>query len=229
MRAGPKVDVVGAQRQSGELRVRVGVGVGEPATGQHPDPAVVPGFEEAAGRDRHGLGPGRRLQHPVRVPHQGPGNPVTLADIREREASLVAIPFLVDLRVSPSEPPGDGAGAVVGPQRAAASAVLAHRVRGDQVERPGPEPVGGGGQRSDRADLDGVPREVRLERRRGVDPDLLRGTAFQQVDELVAGDLVGEPGATLAQHAAFSVQQDLGGDVDRLDEDPLRVPQPGVR
>ena len=86
--------------------------------------------------------------------------------------------------------------------------------RGDQVERAGPEPVLRAGQRADRADLHGVAGEVRVERASlasGSIADLLAAaTALHQVDELVAGDLVGEPGAALAEHAPLAVEQHLG-------------------
>ena len=120
--------------------------------------------------------------------------------------------------------------------------------RGDQVERARPEPVRRAGQGADRADLHGVAGEVRRERAtRGVlgggaqrgladEPehvrveraDLLVGAALLQVDEHVAGDLLGEPGAALAQDAALPVQQDLRRDGDRLGERALDVDEPGA-
>ena len=66
-----------------------------------------------------------------------------------------------------------------------------------QVERAGAEPVLGAGERADRADLDGVAGEVGLERLVLVDRDLLQRAALEQLDERVAGDLLGEPGAAL--------------------------------
>ena len=53
------------------------------------------------------------------------------------------------------------------------------------------------------------------------DADLLQRAALQQLDERVAGDLLGEPGAAVAQHAPLAVEQHLRGDVDRLGERPL--------
>src|SRR5690606_1438784 len=50
--------------------------------------------------------------------------------------------------------------------------------------------------------------------------------ASLQRDERVAGDLVGEPGAPLAQDASIAVEQDLGGDLDRLGEGALDVGEP---
>src|SRR5699024_9564836 len=51
--------------------------------------------------------------------------------------------------------------------------------------------------------------------------------ATLQVDERVTGDLVLEPGAALAQDAPVPVQQDLGGDLDRLREGALDAGEPG--
>ena len=118
--------------------------------------------------------------------------------------------------------------------------MLADALRGDQVERPGAEPVGGAGQRTDRADLHGVAGEVARERlpalvsappsvtrssREAETPARRRRSAARaavlQVDERVAGDLLGEPGAALAEHAALAVEQHLGRDPDRLGEGPL--------
>jgi hypothetical protein len=56
---------------------------------------------------------------------------------------------------------------------------------------------------------------------------LLRA-ALQQFDERVAGDLLGEPGAAGAGHAALPVQQDLAGQRDRLGEGALGPGEPGL-
>src|SRR5699024_12688618 len=101
------------------------------------------------------------------------------------------------------------AATVVGALPAAARTVLTHAGAGDQVERPGPETVGGAGERADRADLDRVTGEVGLERLLAVHAHLLLGAAFEQVDERIARDLLREPGAPGAHHAAFAIQQHL--------------------
>lgn len=44
--------------------------------------------------------------------------------------------------------------------------------------------------------------------------NLLHGAAFLEINECVTGDLFGEAGASLTQDTPFSVEQDLGGDVD---------------
>ena len=135
----------------------------QPAAGEHPGPAAArPARPRAADGER--LRPGGRHQHAVGVPHQRRGQPVGLGGVGERPAALVAVPFLVDLRVLAGQPPRDPAAPVVGALPAAGRAVLADARRGDQVERPGPEPVGGAGERADRADLHRVAGEVGVER-----------------------------------------------------------------
>src|SRR5690606_38069771 len=61
------------------------------------------------------------------------------------------------------------------------------------------------------------------------DVDLLGGGPVHELDERVAGDLLGEPDAAGALDAPLAVQQHLGGDVDRLGEGPLDVAVAGVR
>jgi hypothetical protein len=106
------------------------------------------------------------------------------------------------------------AAAVVGALGAAGRAVLAHARAGHQVEGPGPEPVGGAGEGADRADLHGVAAEVGVEGLARGDADLLQRAAFQQRDERVAGDLVGEGSV----HRAHSTQRSRSSStwLDRL-------------
>src|SRR5512132_528915 len=101
--------------------------------------------------------------------------------------------------------------------------MLAGRRGRDEVERPGTEAIHRRGKRTDRADLDGVAGEVRLEWLLLVDADLLQRTALQHLDERVAGDLVREPRASGTEHAALPVEQYLRGDRDRLLERPLAI------
>ncbi len=92
----------------------------------------------------------------------------------------------------------------------------ARRLDGGQVPGPSPEAIGSGREGTDRTDLDGVAREVRRERqvREGVHLGVV--PAVLELDERVAGDLVGEPGAAGAQDAALTVQQHEVRDGDRL-------------
>src|SRR5207245_5782380 len=117
---------------------------------------------------------------------------------------------------------------VVGALPAARGAVLADAGRRDQVEGPRPEPVGGAGERAHRADLHGVAGEVGVEGLALGYRYLLLRAALEQLDQRVAGDLLGEPGAAGALHAALAVEQDLGGQRHRLGERPLRPAEPGL-
>ncbi len=90
-----------------------------------------------------------------------------------------------------------------------------------QVPGAGLEPVGGGGQGAHRADLDGVAREVGAEGKIGEGVHLGVVAAVPELDERVAGDLVGEAGAAGAEDAPLPVQQHQVGDRDRLLEVPL--------
>ena len=85
-----------------------------------------------------------------------------------------------------------------------------------EVPGAGLEAVRLGGERTDRADLHGVAREVRHERLVGERHHLGVVAAADEVDQLVAGDLVGEAGAAVAQDAAFAVEVDQVADRDRL-------------
>ena len=208
VRPGAEVDVVGVQHDSRELGVRVGVLPGRPAADQHTR-APAGRLEALGGRHRSACDHDAGCSVPSASRIRGVVMQVRLGRVRERPAALVAVPFLVDLGVVAGQPAQHLAAAVVGALRRTRRAVLAHARAGHQVERAGPEPVGGAGQRADRADLHGVAGEVGVERLVGVDADLLQRTAFQHFDERVAGDLVGEPRAPGAQHAALAVQQHL--------------------
>ena len=76
-----------------------------------------------------------------------------------------------------------------------------------EVPRPGLEAVRRRGERADRADLHGVAREVRVERLVREGEDLRAVAAVDEVDERVAGDLVGEARAAAALDAALAVEQ----------------------
>ena len=106
--------------------------------------------------------------------------------------------------------------------------MLAHARRRHQVVRPGAEPVGHAGQRADRADLDRIPGEIRVERHSVSDRDLLLRAALEQLDQVVTSDLISEPGAPGALHAAFPVQQHLGRQRHRFGERPLVASEPGL-
>ena len=149
--------------------------------------------------------------------------------VAEREAVLVADPLLVDLGVVAGEATHHLAATVVDADRGTAGVVLGDTRRGDEVEGARAEAVVGRGQRADRADLDRVAGEVALEGLALVDRDLLHRAALGEGDERVTGDLLGEAGAARAEDAALAVEQDLGGDVDRLGEGALEPPRSAKR
>ena len=85
-----------------------------------------------------------------------------------------------------------------------------------EVPRPGLEAVRRRGQRADRADLHRVAGEVRRERLVRERHHLGLVAALHEADQRVAGDLVGEAGAAVAQDAALAVEQHEVADRDRL-------------
>ena len=87
---------------------------------------------------------------------------------------------------------------------------------------------GRGGQRADRADLDGVAGEVRGERFVGERHHLGVVAPADEVDQLVAGDLVGEARAAVAQDAALTVEEHEVADRDRLLVVALLLDEPAL-
>ncbi len=220
-----EVDVVAGQHHSSELRVRVGVLHSAPAADQG---ARASGRgKQTGGCDRERLRPRGRTQRAV-LAHQRRGDAVADGRVGERPPTFVAVPLLVDLGIVTGQAAQHFPAPMIGALGASGSAVLAHAWAGHQVERAGPEPVGGAGQRPDRADLHGVAREVGLERFVGGDAHLLQRAAFEQFDERVTGNLGRKARAPRAQHTAFPVQQYLRGDVDRFRVGPFDVGEPGL-
>ncbi len=107
------------------------------------------------------------------------------------------------------------------------AAALHHRAAADraggaralllaEIPRAGLEAVRLGGERPDRADLHGVAAEVAAERLVGEGGDVGVVAAAVEVDQRIAGHLVGEAGAAVAQDAALAVEVDDVADRDRL-------------
>ncbi len=165
-----------------------------------------------------GLGRGlpRRLVEPAIAPHERGGVPVVCADVVEREAPLVAEPALVD----------------VGPvaRQHAPYPVLAHRRPGvaagraeaadrrDVVDLPRPrlETVARRRQRAHRAELGHVPAERARVRALLEGGDDRPRSALARDQELVLGDVRGEPRAAVAEDAALAVERDQRRDRYRL-------------
>jgi hypothetical protein len=226
MLAGSEVDVVRAQHRSCELGVGVGVLQRQPTSGQDTDRA--PSCLEASYRDINRLRPGRWPEH-LAVSNQRTDEAVFAVTVAMREAILVGDPFLVDVRIVPGQAPHHLATSMIDPDCRAAGIMFGDRGRRDQIERSRPEAVRRAGQRTHRADLDGIAREVGLERFLLIDADLLQGAALDERDERITGDLLGKPGTACTEHAALPVQQDIGGDLDRLGESALYIGEPALR
>ena len=98
----------------------------------------------------------------------------------------------------------------------------------DRVEVPGPrlEAIWLRGQRADRADLHRVAGEVGVEGLLGEVEHLHAVAALDEVDQGVAGDLVGEARAAPALDATLAVEQHEIADRDRLLEVPLLLDEP---
>ena len=110
----------------------------------------------------------------------------------------------------------------------------ADRARGaralDLVEIPRPrlEPVRHGRQRTDRADLHRVAREVGREGLVGERQHLRLVAAVGEADQRVTGHLFGEAGAAVAEDAALAVEVDERADRDRLLEVALLLDVPAL-
>jgi hypothetical protein len=227
-RTGAVVDVVCGKGNPRELGVGVGILFGESPTGQHADSAPVDGLPQAGRREGQGVRPGSLNQLTGLVADQRRQKPVSLRRVLERPAALVAVPLFVDLGVVAGQAARDAATPPVASLLTSGRAVLAYGVGRLQVERPGPESVLRPGECTDRTDLHGVAGEVGLERLFGGRADLLLGAPLEHVDERIAGNLLRESRASLAQHAPLAVEQHVRRDRDRLGERALRIAETRV-
>ena len=158
----------------------------------------------------------------------GPREPVPGAQVRVREAALVADPALVDLRVVAGEDPLDLPLAHGRVDVAADRAEAADRRHVDDLPRPPLEAVLRRQQRADRAELGHVAGE-----RARVGQVLERRDHRQRAavcgDELaVLRDALAEARAAVAEDAALAVERDRGRDRDRLLEGELLEAHPRV-
>src|SRR5262249_17772167 len=97
VRSGAEIDVVGAEYDPRELRIGVGVFNRGPATDE--DPGATVRSRESRARDTEGFRPGRRPELAILLANERGGDAVADARVVERPAALVAVPFLVHLRV----------------------------------------------------------------------------------------------------------------------------------
>ncbi len=159
---------------------------------------------------------------------QRPREPVPGAQVRVREAALVADPALVDLRVVAGEDPLDLPLAHGRVDVAADRAEAADRRHVDDLPRPPLEAVLRRQERADRAELGHVAGE------RARVGQVLEGRDHRQRaavrgDELaVLRDALAEAGAAVAEDAALAVERDRGRDRDRLLEGELLEAHPRV-
>ena len=112
--------------------------------------------------------------------------------------------------------------------RTASCAVFAHARRGRQIVRARSEPILGVRQCTHGADLDGVSREVGVERLGAEDADLLHGTAFEQLDGWITGNLRREASTSSAQDTAFAIEQNLGRQRNRFGIRTFGLGEPGL-
>ncbi len=226
------VDVVGADHTLGELRPRVLRLVRQMGATEYGDTArsgVVERAGDGLGHPVEGVVPAHHFGLGLRVASgERFGEPLAPLEGLETEPAPVAQPRPVDgFGVDPVEAQQFVAGGVDHDP-------ATHRTPGagrfGVGEVPGPrlEPVGGRGERAHRADLHGVAREVRRELVVGERVDLGGVAPVQEMDQRVAGDLLGEPGAPVAQDAALTVEQHQLRHVDRLLLVPLLLDVPAL-
>ena len=193
------VDVVGAEHALGEARPRVRVLVGAACAAEQRDRlgtvqverargAASAAASSASGHDTSSSSPSLRT---MRLADAG----CRSAPTRSRSGPCrTASPWFTGSESTPSRRTSRFD---VDCERAPAlhRARVARRLDRLEVPRPGLEPVRRRGERADRADLHGVAGEVRGERLLGVVEHLGAVAAVDEVDQRVAGDLVGEAGA----------------------------------
>ncbi len=214
------VHVVGLPHALGQLRPRVALFVGEPGAADDTDrlrPVLGDDLRQLPAGGGQRLAP-RCLHQLGAVADERSRQAVLAVDPAEVVAAAVAQPRLVDrLRVE-ALVAGDAVGGRFDGDAAADGTARARAVDALDIPGPGREPVRRGRERTDRTELDHVAREVRRERVVGEGVDLRRVASADEVDERVAGHLLAEAGATVAEDAPLAVEQHERGDLDRLGE-----------
>ena len=218
-----RVDVIGAEHALGEPGPHVRVLVASPRATEHRDRSRAVEIAHALERGSRGierLGPGG-LDELAAAADQRFDDARLGVDVLEPVAALVAQPTVVDRLGVDTEETHEPIGRRL--QRAAAlhRARGARRLDGREIPRAGAEAVRLRRERTDRADLHGVAREVRREGMVGEVEHLGAIATLDERDERVARDLVGETRAARALDAALAVEQHDLADRDRLLEVPL--------
>ncbi len=212
------VDVVGADDALRQLRPRVRGLVGQARAAEHGDRSRPVAGQRVVDR-RRGLaervGPAHRLELAVALHERLPEATIAV-DGLEVEAALVAQPAPVDGIDVDAEVAQHLVARGLHGHAAAHRARLAGRLGLLEVPGAGLEAVRLGRQRAHGADLHGVAAEVRRERVVGEGVDLGVVAPVHEVDQRVAGHLLGEARAAVAQDAALAVEEDHVADRDRL-------------
>ena len=214
----PGIDVVRAQHHPGELGEGVCVLVGPMSATDHGEGAatvLVPDETDPLGDAVESIRPCRFDQFSV-TPHQRRGETPLRAEVLEAEPLLVGQPAVIGRVVVHPDQAKDLVLADLDREPGVGGVVKTGALHHLEVPRPGPEPVLGGSESAHRAELDGVPGEVGGEREVGEGVDLGDVGPRLELDERIAADLVGEPGASGAEDAPLAVEEDQVGDGDRL-------------
>ena len=221
-----RIDMVGAEHALSELGPGVLRLVGETGATDHADAGRVGITQGIGGRSESG-GPAGGLKATIDTDHRG-GETVLAVEGLEAEALLVGEPTPVD---------------AVGVDTEQAQDLVTARLDGDtrtdrvdprrgdrlfEIPRTGLESIRLGGERTDRADLHRIAREVRGERLIRERVDLGAVAPVHEVDQRVAGDIVGKASAAITENAALAVEIDGVADRDRLLVVPLLLDEAGL-
>ena len=216
--ARPRVEIPRAQSLAHEALDQETLLVGGLPTDERADRALVTG--QAGGVAESAL-PGDRSERPA-VAHEGLGDALIDVDGLVGEAALVAHPAVVDVVIAVGAAAGGCAGGVTAAhplhllvadgeldvalrraQRADAAGAL-------DVPRSGAEPVGPGGERAHRTQLDDVAAERGHVGVAVVGADEGVGGALGEDQLVVLGDLLREAHAAVAKDAPLAVDRNQG-------------------
>ena len=211
------IDIRRTER-AGQTRPRVGVFVGATRTTED---GHTPGATVTQGR-RHEFGSGAQRRRPIGLDELSVALDEWLIEARVGRDGLEVEPPLV---AQPTPVDGVAVDTLVAQQLIATRFdrdATTNRAGGAgalhllEIPRTRFEAIRLGRERSDRADLHGIPREVAAERLVGEREHLSVVATRGEVNEGVAGHFVGEACAAVAQDAPFTVEQNDVADRNRL-------------